>query len=95
MLTLRPMTRFATHLGMRSGLLEVGHFGVAGFTGFPAGEERRAVGDVLEGVGAVVAELAEAFGDNQAARDDEDEESDDEYQGDADEMPGVLESIAH
>ncbi len=91
----RSVASLATDTRVRAGFLKVCDIRVARFASFPSCEAGGASGDVVEGSGAVVAVLAEAFGDYQTPRNEENDKSGDENQSDADQMLGVPESIAH
>ena len=68
---LSTVTGFARHVGVTPKLLLIHHVGVTRFADLVAGEDRSAAGDLSDGVAAIVAVLAEAVGNDCAAKHDE------------------------
>ena len=82
----RAVADFAVQRRVLAGLLGGEDVAVAGLAGFVAGVVQRLASDIADGVGAVVAVLAEALGNDEATDTPEDEESHDEESGEAVEM---------
>ena len=89
----RTVAGFAVDAGVLALALRFLNVGVAVAAGLVAGEDDGTGGDLIDGGGAIVTVLTEAFGNDKAANDEKDEKSDDEESQKAKEMTSIFEEV--